>query len=60
VIKKCEHEDEMHEIVKAFHDGPCGGHFADKRKTYKILQSVYYWPTIFKDAKKYVASCDDY
>ena len=24
-----------------------------------ILQSGYYWPRIFKDEKKYVASCDD-
>jgi transposase InsO family protein len=49
----------MYDIFKACHDGPCGGHFADKRTTYKILQSGYYWPTIFRDAKKYVASCDD-
>jgi hypothetical protein len=40
---------------KSCHDGPCGGHFSDKRTTYKILQSDYYWPTIFKDEKKYVA-----
>jgi hypothetical protein len=59
VIRRCVREDEMHEILKAFHDGPCGGNFSDKRTTYKILQSGYYWPTIFKDAKKYVASCDD-
>jgi hypothetical protein len=60
VIRRCVREDEMHDIFKACHDGPCGGHFADKRTTYKILQSGYYWPTIFKDAKKYVASCDDF
>jgi transposase InsO family protein len=59
VIRRCVREDEMQDIFRAFHDGPCGGHFADKRTTYKILQSGYYWPTIFKDAKKYVASCDD-
>jgi hypothetical protein len=59
VIKRCVWEDEMQDIFRACHDGPCGGHFADKRTTYKILQSGYYWPTIFKDAKKYVASCDD-
>jgi hypothetical protein len=59
VIRRCVREDEMHDILKACHDGPCGGHFVDKRTTYKILQSGYYWPTIFKDAKKYVANCDD-
>jgi hypothetical protein len=33
VIKKCVREDDMHEIFKGYHDGPCGGHFSDKRKT---------------------------
>jgi hypothetical protein len=59
VIRICVREDEMYDIFKACHDGPCGGHFVDKRTTYKILQTCYYWPTIFRDAKKYVASCDD-
>jgi hypothetical protein len=59
VIRRFVREDDMYEIFKSFHDGPCGGHFSDKRKTYKILQSSYYWPTIFKDAKKYVASCEN-
>ena len=59
VIIICVREYEMHDIFKAYHDGPCGGHFDDKRTSYKILQSCYYWPTIFMDAKKYVASCYD-
>jgi hypothetical protein len=59
VIRRCVREDEMHEIFKSCHDGPCGGHFSNKRTTYKILQFDYYWPTIFKDEKKYVANCDD-
>jgi hypothetical protein len=32
--------------------------FSDKRTTYKVLQSGYYWRTLFKDAMKYVRSCD--
>jgi hypothetical protein len=59
VIIRCVRDDEMYAILKAYHDGPCGGHFAYKRTTYNILQTSYYWPTIFKDAKKYVANCDD-
>ena len=43
---------------KACHDELCGGHFADKRTAYKILNLGHYWPSIFKDAKKYVRSCD--
>lgn len=58
IMKICIREDEMHEILKANHDGPCGGHFFDKRTTYKVLHLGYYWPTLFRDAKKYVRSCD--
>jgi len=36
----------------------CGVHFAAKRTTFKILSLGYYWPSIFKDSKKYVKSCD--
>ena len=45
-------------ILHAFHDGPRGGHFSDKRKAYKVLHSGYYWPRIFKDATIYVKGCD--
>jgi hypothetical protein len=58
MIRRCVREDEMPEILKACHDEPCGGHFADKRTTYKILSLGYYWPSIFKDAKEYVRRCD--
>ena len=47
IIRRCVREDEMHDILKAIHDGPCGGHISDKRTTYKILHSGYYWPTLF-------------
>jgi hypothetical protein len=50
----------MFDILKACHDEPCGGHFSDKRTTYKILQLGYYWPSIFKDTKQYVRSCDNF
>jgi hypothetical protein len=57
-IRRCVREDEVYDILKACHDGPCGGHFADKRTSHKILRMGYYWPSIFKDAKKYVKACD--
>jgi hypothetical protein len=59
MIRRCVREDKMHDILRACHNEPCGGNFDDKRTTYKILQLGYYWPTIFKDAKKYVDGCDD-
>jgi hypothetical protein len=54
IIRRCVRQDDILEILKAFHDEPCGGHFADKRTTYKILNLGYYWPYIFKYSKKYV------
>jgi hypothetical protein len=33
VIRICVQEDEMYDIFKSCHDGPCGGHFVDKRTT---------------------------
>ena len=58
IIRRCVREDEMIDILHACHDGPCGGHFYDKRTAYKVLHSGYYWPRIFKDAAKYVKGCD--
>jgi len=53
IIRKCVHEDEMLDILKACHNEPCGGNFIDKRRTYKALPLRYYGPTLFRDAKEY-------
>ena len=37
IIWRCVREDEMHDILKANHDGPCGGHLLDKSTSYQIL-----------------------
>jgi hypothetical protein len=58
MIRKCVREDEILDILRACHDEPCGGHFADKRTAYKVLQLGYYWPSIFRDSKAYVKQCD--
>jgi hypothetical protein len=59
IIRRCVHEDEVFDILKFFHDEPSERNFADKRTTYKVLHSLYYWPTLFKDTKKYVQICDN-
>ena len=41
IIRRCVREDEMTNILRACHDGPCGGHFYDKQTTYKVLHSSY-------------------
>ena len=59
IIHRCIREDKVFDILKSWHDEPCGGHFAYKRIAYKILRLGYCWPTLFRDAKKYVKSCDN-
>ena len=48
----------MTKILRACHDGPCGGHFFDKRTTYKVQHFGYYWTRIFKDDARYVRGWD--
>ena len=59
MIGKCVREDEIFDILKEFHDEPCGDHFSDKQTSYKVLKLGCYWPTIFKDSKAYVKRCDN-
>ena len=53
-IKRCVREDEIFHILKAYQDEACGGNFADRRTRHKALRMGYYWPTFFRDAKRYV------
>ena len=46
----------MHDILCAFRDEPCGGHFVDNKNVYKILHLGYYLPTLFNDTKGYKLS----
>ncbi|XP_075109172.1 uncharacterized protein LOC142180964 [Nicotiana tabacum] len=36
------------------------GHFGGIRTTTKVLEAVFYWPTVFKDTYKWVKGCDEY
>ena len=58
VIRRCVPEDEMHSILNHCHTLPCGGHFGGQRTTAKVLQSGFYWPSLFKDAHQFVSTCD--
>ena len=57
-IKRCICGDEILDILKACHEGLCGRNFTDRRTCQKVLQIGYYWPTIFKDANKFVQAYD--
>ena len=58
VIRRCVPEDEMHSILDHCHTLPCGGHFVGQRTAAKVLQSGFYWPCLFKDAHRFISTCD--
>ena len=49
-------EKRINEILYNFHDHPFAGHLGID-KTYKKIIERYFWPTIYKDVRKYVLSC---
>ncbi|KAG9458219.1 hypothetical protein H6P81_002727 [Aristolochia fimbriata] len=58
VIRRCVPETMFESILKHCHDGEAGGHFSSNRTTIKVMQSGFYWPTLYQDSKRYVSICD--
>ncbi|XP_071939268.1 uncharacterized protein [Coffea arabica] len=50
IIRRCVSENEFQSILAYCHSFACGGHFGPKRTARKVLESGFYWPTLFKDA----------
>jgi hypothetical protein len=50
--KRCQHM-----LLEAVHDKPMSGHLG-RQKTYDKLLTMYYWPSVYKDVKEYVKSCE--
>ena len=49
IIKRCVPETKQGDIMEKYHASPYGVHFAGDKTAQKILQSGFYWPTLFKD-----------
>ena len=58
MIRRCVPEKEIESILAHCHALACGGHFGGNRTAPKVLQSGFYWPTLFKDAHHFVSICD--
>ncbi|XP_075074734.1 uncharacterized protein LOC142162297 [Nicotiana tabacum] len=55
IIRRCVPEEEMNKILYHCHDGAIGGHYAANRTAFKVLEAEFFWQTLFKDARAYVA-----
>ena len=51
-------EAEQQGILSHCHENACGGHFASQKTARKVLQSGFYWPSLFKDAHTMCRECD--
>ena len=58
IVRRCIPKNEQKDILRQCHGSSYGGHHAGDRTTHKVLQSSFYWPTLFKEAINYVLSCD--
>ena len=58
IIRRCVPKNEQSKIMNECHASPYGGHFSGERTAHKILQSGFYWPTIFRDCAEWVKLCD--
>ena len=47
IIGRCVTEHEQGQILRKCHYEAYGGHHAGDRTAHKVLQSGFYWPTIF-------------
>ncbi|GKB54476.1 putative nucleotidyltransferase, ribonuclease H [Tanacetum coccineum] len=57
VIRRCVPDHEHMDILAHCHSYTYGGYFSAKKTGHKVLQSGFFWPTIFKDAHLIVKAC---
>ena len=50
-------EYETTDILAKCHEAPYDGHCGGQRTAAKVLQSGYFWPTLFHDVKDFVIKC---
>uniref|UniRef100_A0A8I6Y704 Integrase zinc-binding domain-containing protein n=1 Tax=Hordeum vulgare subsp. vulgare TaxID=112509 RepID=A0A8I6Y704_HORVV len=59
IIRCCVPEHEQEQILRKCYSEAYGGHHAVDRTAHKVLQSGFYWPALFKDARRFVSYCDE-
>ena len=60
VVHRCVPKSEIHSFLTFCHSYACGGHFGGRRTAAKVLQSGFFWPTLFRDAHRFCLTCECY
>jgi len=58
LLRRCVTSEEAKGILWYCHNSPYGGHYGGDKTTAKVLQSGFFWLTLFKDAHHHVLKCD--
>ena len=58
LLRRCVTKEEAKNILWQCHNSPCGSYYGGDKTTAKVLQSRFFWPTLFKDAHQHVLYCD--
>jgi len=58
LLRRCVTKEEARIILWHCHSSPYGRHHSGDRTTAKVLQSSFFWPSIFKDAYEFMR-CGD-
>ncbi|GKB74993.1 DNA-directed DNA polymerase, partial [Tanacetum coccineum] len=58
IIRRCVAGDEATQILRQCHSGPLGGHHGITTTARKVFEVGFYWPRVFRDARKLVQECD--
>jgi hypothetical protein len=54
----CVSQEEAKGILEEIHEGSCGSHIGARSLAGKILRAGFYWPELYRDAARYVKTCD--
>ncbi|XP_049414694.1 uncharacterized protein LOC125877445 [Solanum stenotomum] len=57
LIRRCVPEEEFYDSLHACHSSSVGGNHVGVHTVAKILQSGYYWPSLYKDAQEFSKKC---
>ncbi|XP_048494634.1 uncharacterized protein LOC125494840 [Beta vulgaris subsp. vulgaris] len=55
---RCVADWEIEGVLQHCHSMPSSGHLGSQAIAYRVIQSGFYWPTIFKDARAFCVSFD--
>jgi hypothetical protein len=56
LLRRCVPTEEGLQIIDKCHSSPYGGHYGVFRTQAKIWQCVFFWPTMYADAKEFIRS----